>query len=67
MSYKSDNPVAIVDIECNPPVVIIRYSKVEHAEWFLGYLAEHGGTETRAKVKRGGYVIKARKQEGRKQ
>ena len=65
MSYKSDNPVAIVDIECSPPVVVIRYSKIEHAEWFLSYLAEHGGTETRSKVERGGYAVDALEKENR--
>lgn len=59
MSYRSAYPVAVVDIECSPPVVITRYAKVGDAEWFIGYLAEHGGAVTRAKVERGGYAIDA--------
>lgn len=51
--------VAIVDEECNPPVVVTRYESVAQAEWFLGYLAAHGGSVTRAKVERGGYGIDA--------
>lgn len=59
MDYRKSFPVAIVDIECDPPVVITRYAKVEDAEWFIGYLAEHGGAITQAKVERGGYAIDA--------
>jgi predicted enzyme related to lactoylglutathione lyase len=51
--------VAVVDEETDPPVVVIRYKTVAEAEWYLGYLREHGGTVTRAKIARGGYGIDA--------
>jgi hypothetical protein len=49
--------VAVVDIECEPNCVVTRYTRPEQAEWFLGYLSEHGGSVLRAKVERGGYSI----------
>jgi ribosomal protein L15E len=57
VSYESVNPFAVVDTESSPPRVVTRYTRLSQAEWFLGYLAEHGGTVTRAKVERGGYSI----------
>lgn len=57
MSYESMNPFAVVDTESNPPRVVTRYAQLKQAEWFLGYLAEHGGAVAHAKVERGGYVI----------
>lgn len=58
-SYERANPVAVVDVECDPPYTVLRYAKPEQAEWYLGYLAEHGGAVLRAKVERGGYAIDA--------
>lgn len=57
MSYESDWPVAVVDIECDPNYVVIRYKRPEQAEWYTTYLADHGGAVLRAKVERGGYSI----------
>jgi hypothetical protein len=59
MTWATENPVAVVDEESNPPVVVTRYRTPEAAQWYLGYLAEHGGSVTRAKVERGGYGIDA--------
>ncbi len=59
MSYEEDFPVAVIDIECNPNYVVIRYATVKQAEWFIGQLASHGGTTARDKVARGGYAIDA--------
>lgn len=59
MSWESVNPVAVVDEESSPPVIVTRYATVPDAEWFIGYLAQHGGTAIRAKVERGGYGIDA--------
>jgi len=58
MSYEKDNPVAVTDVECAPPHVVVRYRTRAVAEWYLGYLREHGGTVTRAKIDRGGYEIR---------
>lgn len=58
-TWETANPVAVVDIECEPPRVVIRYETVEKAEWYMGYLYEFGGTETRKKIDRGGYSIDA--------
>lgn len=57
MTYETDNPYAVVDEECDPPVVVIRYDTLAITEWFIAYLAKHGGTVTREKVERGGYGI----------
>jgi hypothetical protein len=57
MTWEQENPVAVVDVECDPPVVVTRYKTPGEAEWFLGYLAEHGGRASREKVERGGYGI----------
>jgi hypothetical protein len=59
MTWESANPVAVVDEESNPPVVVIRYPTVSDAEWYLGYLHDHGGTYLREKIARGGYGIDA--------
>lgn len=59
MTWEQENPVAVVDEECDPPVVVIRYKTPEDAAWYLGYLSEHGGSAIRAKVARGGYGIDA--------
>lgn len=59
MSWEADNPVAVVDEEADPPVIVTRYQQVAQAEWFLGYLREHGGSVLRDKVDRGGYGIDA--------
>lgn len=59
VSWETANPVAVVDEESVPPVVVTRYPDVKQAEWFIGYLGEHGGTAIRAKVDRGGYGIDA--------
>lgn len=59
MSWKTENPVAVVDEEASPPVVVTRYKTAKEAEWYLTYLAEHGGEHLRAKVERGGYGIDA--------
>lgn len=57
MSYEKDWPVAVVDIECDPSYVVIRYARLEQAEWYTTYLGDHGGSVIRAKVERGGYAI----------
>jgi hypothetical protein len=57
VSYETVNPVAVVDEESDPPCVVTRYPTAEQAEWFIGYLEEHGGTTTAEKVRRGGYGI----------
>ena len=57
MSVERAYPVAVTDEEADPPVVVTRCKDVAEAEWFIGYLAEHGGSATRKKVKRGGYGI----------
>lgn len=49
--------VAVTDTETDPPVVVLRYDKPEQAEWYLGWLREHGGTQARDKIDRGGYGI----------
>jgi hypothetical protein len=49
--------VAVVDTETDPPYVVTRYETPEQAEWFIGYLREHGGTATAAKIDRGAYSI----------
>jgi hypothetical protein len=57
VSYATDNPYAVVDEECDPSWVVIRYDTLAKAEKYLAYLAKHGGTALRAKVERGGYGI----------
>lgn len=37
--------------------MVIRYDTPEQAEWYIGYLYDHGGKVTRAKIERGGYGI----------
>lgn len=59
MSWETENPVAVVDVETNPPVIVTRYQETAQAEWFLGYLREHGGQVLREKADRGGYGIDA--------
>lgn len=62
MSYETEYPVAVVDEESpgtGRPWVVTRCKDVAEAEWFIAYLAEHGGTAARAKVARGGYGIDA--------
>lgn len=65
MSWETENPVAVVDVETNPPVVVTRYQGTAQAEWFLGYLREHGGQVLREKVDRGGYGIGAPEEESK--
>ncbi len=59
MSWETANSVAVVDEETDPPYVVTRYATVQQAEWYLGYLACHGGRYLAAKVARGGYGIDA--------
>lgn len=58
MSYESDNPHTVTDVECEPPYAVARYARVEQAQWFLSYLRENGGTAIRAKADRGGYEVR---------
>ena len=51
--------VKVIDEECDPPVVVVRYATVEEAEWFIAYIRDHGGKKGREKVERGGYRIDA--------
>lgn len=57
--YEKMWPVAVVDEEMPGGYVVTRCKDVAEAEWYLGYLAEHGGSATRAKIERGGYGIDA--------
>lgn len=56
-TYESVNPFAVTDTECSPAYVVTRYPERDQAEWFLRYLAEHGGTVAHGKVERGGYSV----------
>lgn len=58
MSYASDNPHAVTDVECDPPYVVARYAKPAQAQFHLSHLREHGGSTIRAKVDRGGYAVR---------
>lgn len=55
--WEADFPVAVVDEETDPPVVVTRWKTVAQAEGFIEYLHTHGGKVTARKVERGGYGI----------
>lgn len=55
-------PVAVTDVECDPPYAVTSYGTRAGAEWYLRYLRKHGGTETRKKIDRGGYEIREKTQ-----
>lgn len=57
MTWGMDFPASVVDIEADPPVVVIRYETPELAEWYINYLYDHGGTAAQAKIDRRGYAI----------
>lgn len=59
MSYETDFPVAVVDEETDPPVVVTRWQTVAQAEGFIEYIRRHGGRKGTEKVERGGYGIDA--------
>lgn len=57
MTWEQDNPWAIVDEECDQPVVVARYPHRKGAEFHLDLLLKRGGTAAKEKVLRGGYGI----------
>lgn len=59
MSWEQVYPVAVVDEESRPVWTVTRCKTVGEAEWFIGYLHDHGGQAAREKIERGGYGIDA--------
>lgn len=57
MSYETDFPYAVADTTSAPHYAVVRYERREMAEWYLGYLKDHGGSAARKKVENGGYAV----------